>query len=431
MKVNKKELENSQVEFILEFTPEEVSEYSLKAAEKISENLKIEGFRPGKAPLEIVKQKVGEMSLWEEAARMLIGKKIDGILAEQLVGKQTVGGPSVDITKLAPGNPVECKVVISVLPEVSLGKYKDLGIKLAEAKVDEKELEKTMKDLAEMRTKETIAEKGRKSVDGDKVLLDIEIFLDKVPVEGGASKGVAVILGKDYLVPGFDKQIEGVEKGAEREFAIHYPENHHQRNLAGKMVDFKVKIQEIYLREIPVANDEFAKGFNFKSLEEMKEAISKNIISETEYKNGQKAEIEMLEKIVKDSKIGNLPRILVDHESEGMMEEMKSGLEQQGMNFTDYLQHTGKNENEMMLELLPGAIKRVKIAMILREVSIVEKVEASEKEIDEKVTELKDRYSKDEEALKTIEGKSYRNYLRNAIVHEKTLSLLKGWNIKK
>lgn len=430
MQVEKKELENSQVEFTLEFTAEEVSRHLAKAAEKISEGLKIEGFRPGKAPLEIVKQKVGEMSLWEEAARILIGKEIDGVLNEQLVGKQTVGGPRVDITKLAPENPVECKVTISVLPEVALGKYKDLDVKLVEAKVDEKELEKTLKDLAEMRTKEFLADTGHKAENGDKVLLDIEIFLDKVPVEGGASKGVAVILGKDYLVPGFDDQILGIEKGGEREFSIHYPENHHQKNLAGKLVDFKIKTAEIYRREIPEVNDEFAIGFNFKSLEEMKEAISKNIIAETEYKNSQKAEIEMLEKIVNDSKIGNIPELLIDHESEGMMEEMKHGLEQQGMDFADYLQHTGKTENEIMLDLIPGAVKRVKIAMILREVSIVEKVEASEDEIDAKVADLKEHYSKDADALKTIETPSYRRYLRNAIVHEKTLKLLKDWNIK-
>lgn len=431
MQVNKKELENSQVEFTMEFTVEEVSEYLAKAAEKISEGLKIEGFRPGKAPLEIVKQKVGEMSVWEEAARILIGKKVDGVLTEQLIGKQTVGGPRVDITKLAPGNPVECKVVISILPEVALGKYKDLNIKLLEAKVDEKELEKTIKDLAEMRTKEFLADAGHKAALGDKVLLDIEIFLDKVPVEGGASKGVAVILGKDYLVPGFDDQILSIEKGGEREFSIHYPENHHQKNLAGKLVAFKIKAKEIYRREIPEVTDEFAVSFNFKSLLEMKEAISKNIISETEYKNGQKAEIEMLEKIVDGSKIGDLPETLVAHESEGMMEEMKHGLEHQGMNFDDYLQHTGKTENEIMLDLLPGAVKRVKIAMVLREVSVIEKVEATESEVDTKVADLKVHYSKDAEALKTIETQSYRRYLRNAIVHEKTLSLLKDWNIKK
>ena len=431
MQVSKKELANSQVEFTLEFAVEEVSEQLARAAEKISEGLKIEGFRPGKAPLEVVKQKVGEMSLWEEAARILIGKKVDGILEEQLVGKQMVGGPRVDITKLAPGNPVECKIVISILPDVALGKYKDLKVKLAEAKVDEKELEKTLKELAEMRTKEFLAEEGRAAETGDKILLDIEIFLDKVPVEGGASQGVAVILGKDYLVPGFDEKISGMKKGDEREFELHYPENHHQQNLAGKMVDFKVKAKEIYRRETPAIDDEFATGFNFKSLEEMKEAISKNIIAETEYKNGQKAEIEMLEKIVDDSKIGDLPETLVDHEAEGMMEEMKHGLEHQGLNFADYLQHTGKTENEIMLDLLPGAVKRVKIAMVLREVSVVEKIEASEAEIDAKVEDLKNHYSKDAEALKTIESQSYRRYLRNAIVHEKSLAALKDWNITK
>lgn len=426
MKVEKKELANSQIELSVEVPSDELQPYLEKGAQKVSEQVKIEGFRPGKAPYDILKQKIGEMTILEEAAHLFVEKQVDEIIKENLIGQDPVGQPRIEITKLAPGNSMEFKVVISLLPKISLGEYKGFNIKIEPVKVAKEELEKTLRDLREMRAKEVISDQSAKL--GDKVIIDVEMFLDKVPVEGGQSKDVAVILGKDYFVPGFDKKIEGGKKHDAREFSLLYPDNHHQGNLAGKMVDFKVQIKEIYDRQIPELNDEFAAIFQFKNIEELSKALEENIEHEKEHQAEHKYEAEMLEKIINNTKFGDLPEILMNNEIQVMLGELEQSLSQQGAKLEDYLNHLKKSKEQLMLDLSPSALKRVKTALAIREIAIIEKIKVSEKEIDDKIEELKVKYQNQKEIQEMIKQAHYRQYLENLLSNEKVIKSLKEWN---
>ena len=426
MQVTKKELEKSQIELTVELTVEEFAPYIVKGAEKLSEKVKIEGFRPGKAPLEILKQKVGEMTILEEAAHVAIHKTIDDIVDQNTMDRQAVGQPKVEITKLAPGNPFEYKVVTSIMPTVALGKYKDLKIKPTEGKVEEIDILKTLKELQEMRVLEVVSEEG--AADSDKVLVDIEMFMDKVPVEGGQTKDLAVIIGKNYFVGGFDKELLGAKTGEERTFSLPFPEDHHQKNLAGKMVEFKVKVGSIFKRELPAITDEFAVGFRFKDLADLKKTLSENILADRKNQADTKAELEMLDKIVSDTKFGDLPEAMVESETHFMMHEIEDDLARQGGKMEDYLQHINKTRNELVLDLLPNAVKRVKTALIMKEIGIVEKIEASEKEIDEKIDELKETHKENTDLQKMAVDKGYRRYVGNILQNGKVIAKLKEWN---
>jgi len=194
MNITKKDLGKSQIEITVELTVEEFKPYVLRGAEKVSKEVKIEGFRPGKAPYEILKNKIGEITILEAGARIAIDKTLDKVIKENVVG-QIVGQPQVNITKLAPDNPLEYKMVLTLLPEVKLGNYKDLKIKQAKPEVEDEEVEKLISELREMRASEVISETASK--DGDRVIMDIKIFIDKVPVEGGQGKGAGLVIGKD------------------------------------------------------------------------------------------------------------------------------------------------------------------------------------------------------------------------------------------
>lgn len=426
MQVTKKELEKSQIELTIELTAEEFAPYIEKGAAKLAEKVKIEGFRPGKAPIEILKQKVGEMAILEEAAHVAIHKTIDDIVDQNTMGRQAVGQPKVEITKLAPGNPFEYKVVTSIMPTVALGKYKDLKIKPTEGKVEEIDIEKTLKELQEMRVAEVLSEAG--AADTDKVLVDIEMFMDKVPVEGGQTKDLAVIIGKNYFVGGFDSELLGAKTGEERTFSLPFPEDHHQKNLAGKMVEFKVKVGSVYKRELPEINDEFAVGFRFKDLADLKKTLSENILADRKNQADTKAELEMLEKIVSDTKFGDLPEAMVESETHFMMHEIEDDLARQGGKMEDYLQHINKTRNELVLDLLPNAVKRVKTALIMKEIGIVEKIEASEKEIDDKIDELKETHKENTDLQKMAADRGYRRYVGNILQNGKVIAKLKEWN---
>lgn len=426
MLVTKKTLEKSQLELTVELSVEELAPYIEKGAKKVSEEVKIEGFRPGKVPYDVLKQKIGEMTILEEAAHLAIHKTIDEAIEKNTIGDQAIGQPQVNITKLAPNNPLEYKIIVSLLPTIALGKYKDLNLTAQEAKVDEAEIEKALHDLQEMRAVESLVE--RAAEEGDKVTADVKMFLDKVPLEDGSHKDLAIIIGKNYFVPGFDKKMIGIKKDEERKFELPYPDDHHQKNLAGKLVEFEVTAKGIYERKKPELNDEFAEFFRLKNLEELKKNIKDSLLHEKKHQADMKNESALLSMIIEDAKFGELPDSIVNSESKNMLAELEQSVIRQGGKFADYLSHLKKTREELMLEMIPNAIKRVKSALIIREIAVIEKISPTEKELEEKIAELKKQYTGQAEIEKMINEPGYSAYLRNVLTNEKVIEKLKNWN---
>ena len=426
MEISKKDLPKSQIELTVIIGLDEFAAYIEKGAQKVSERVKIEGFRPGKVPTDILKQKIGEMTILEEASQIAVRKTIDDVILKNAADKQAVGQPQVSITKLAPGNPFEYKVIVSVLPPISLGKYKDLGIKAEEPMVSEEELEKFILDLREANAHELAVDRPASS--GDKVVADIQLSLDNVPVENGQHQNLAVLLGKEYFVPGFDEKIMGAKKGERREFLLEYPKDHHQKNLAGKNVAFQVEIKEVLSRDVHEMNDEFAAHFGLKNIDDLKRALKDNLLHEKKKKAENKYESEMLEKIVQGSKFGDVPDVLIDSESKNMVSELEQSIVRQGGSFDDYLQHLKKDYNSLMLDFAPNALKRVKSALAIREIAKVEKIEVSEEELKSKKEALQLQYSGHKDILKMFAEPGYDSYLRNVLSNEKVVNQLKEWN---
>lgn len=426
MQVKKKDLEKSQLELTVELSPEEFAPYIVKGAEKASKDVKIEGFRPGKAPLNILKQKVGDMTILEEAANIAIRKTIDEVIAKNTKEYQAIGQPQVNVSKLAPNNPLEYKIILSLLPTVSLGKYKDLDLKTEEAEVNDSEVMKALTGLQETRAKEAIVDRAVST--GDKVIVDVKMLMDKVPLEDGQHKDLAILTGKNYFVAGFDEKIFGAKKGELRKFTLPYPDDHHQKNLAGKLVEFEVKIKEVYSRTLPTLDDEFAASFQLKNLTELKHSLKESLLHEKKHQLESKNEANLLTKILEDTKFGDLPEVLINGELKNMLAELEQSVTSQGGKFEDYLQHLKKDRASLMLELAPNAIKRVKSALVIRALAIVEKINPSDSEIDHKIEGLKKQYIDKPEILKMFQEPGYRNYLKNILTNEQVIAKLKKWN---
>ena len=428
MKVTVTTLPKAQYELLIELSAEEMKPYLDKAVEKLGREIKVEGFRPGKATFEVLKNKIGEQSIWEEAGYLAINKTLDQAIKEN-IKEQIVGQPQVNVTKLAPGNPLEYKVVVAILPATTLGEYKNLKIKSEQANIGEPAVEKILTDLAEMRVKEVITEAPVK--DGDKAIVDINMFLDKVPLEGGQGKDTAVVVGKGYVVPGFDKKLIGAKSGEEREFDLPYPSEHHQKNLAGKLVQFKVKIKSVYTRELPAVDDLFAVGFGLKGLAELKENIKATLAKEEEAKIRQKAEIKIIEKIIEHAKFGDIPEQLIKNEGETMLAELEHNLEHQGAKLEDYLKSLGKTRQQLLLDTLPDAVKRVKSALAIRKIAETEKISVEHEEIHHEMEAILKHYANDDKIKEKVESQEYHHYLENILINQKVMSKLAEWNLDK
>ncbi len=428
MKVNKKELKKSQVELEVIVPWKDLEKKLHQGAENLSKHVKIDGFRPGKVPFEVLKERLGEMAIINEAAQIVLGKTLAKAIKEAgLKESELLGYPDVNIIKLAPNNDFIYKIIVTLVPKVELAPYKNLNIKKREIKVKEEEVEKIIKEWQEVRATEVIANREIKK--GDKVIVDIDMFLNKVPIEGGQSKDTAVIVGKNYIIPGFDKHLIGARKGDEKKFQLPYPEDFHLKNLAGKLVDFVVKIKEVYERQLPKVDDKFAISFGFKDVFEMKKYIRDAVQKQKEREAREAIEREIMEAIIKKSKFGDFPDSLVNTEVNEMINELKTGVERQGGNFDDYLKSINKTRDQLMLDLVPEAIKRIKAALVLREISKKENIKIFEKEIEEQI-ELIRNQARSEKEKEHINSPSFRDHLANALLSRKILEKLYEWNVE-
>lgn len=429
MKVERKDLEKSQVELTVELSFDEFKAYLNDGAAEVSKEVKVDGFRQGKVPYDILKGKVGEMAILESAARVAINKNFEKIISDNLKDEQPVGQPRVDITKLAPENPVEFKILIALIPKVTPGVYKELKIKKEEVKIDDKEVDKTIEAVRESRATEKLVDREAKQ--GDKVVIDLEMFLDNVPIEGGQNKGMAVLIGKEYFIPGFDKEITGMKKGETREFKLPYPKDFHQKSLAGKVVEFRVNAVDVFEREIPEANDEMAKTFGAKDMAELKKNIKSGMEGEKKQEAERKTESKIIEEILKTSKFSDIPDILIENETETMLRELEGNVQSQGGQMDDYLASVKKTRDDLKLDFAVGAVKRIKSALLIREIANIEKIDVTEEDIDKKRDELLAQYKGYQKVEERVKSPEYRSVLHNILSNQKVIDALKEWNLDK
>jgi len=429
MQINKNNLENKEIELTVEISVEEMKPYLEEASQKMSKNIKVEGFRPGHVPYDILKQQVGEMQILQEAADLAIRKTADKILQEKINIKEDniMGQPQVNITKLASGNPMEYKLTLATMPEIKMGAYKDLKVKERAVEVDEKEVKKILGDLRAMRAKEKIVDREIK--EDDKAIVNTQMFLDKVPIEGGQGKDMAVMVGANYIVPGFDKELIGAKKGDTREFKLPYPKDHHQQNLAGKLVEFKVEIKEVYDRELPEINDEFAKAMGLENAEKLKNQIKENVEQEKKKQAEQKAVLEIFETILNKTEFSHVPASMVHAEIHNMIHELKHNIEQQGGKFDDYLAHIKKTPQDLEKDLQPDAAKRVKTSLIISQIVKAEDIKVADEDLKKAIDTQMVNYANNPEMKKKAESEEFKNYIHYNLLNQKVIGKLKKWNV--
>jgi trigger factor len=417
-----KKLPKSQLEITVTIANDELKPFLEKAALEISQQTKIEGFRPGKAPYEILKQKIGEMKIYEEAAALTVKKSYVEIVQKEKI--DPLGSPKIDFEKLAPGNDFIYKATVNLIPEVKIGDYKSIKIKEKDIKITDEEVDKVIDELRNMRATEVLEDKA--IAKGDKAEVDFDVLRDGVPIDGGTQKKYPLIIGSNVFIPGFEDNLIGLKTGEEKSFDLSFPEKYHNKNLAGKPATFKVKILSVFKRAMPEINDEFAISLGQKSLTDLKESIEHNLEHEEHHKEEEKIEIELLDKLIDKSEFGEIPDILITSEVNKMLQEMESNLLREGIKFDEYLKHLGKTIEQIKLDFVPQAIKRIKGALLTRAIFFQEKIEIPEAEIDTEIEAMIRAYQANPEMAKNLKTPEYRDYVRNMIGNRKIMELLKS-----
>ncbi len=427
MNIQTKKLPKNLVELLVEMSFQEMEPFYQRTLEEISQEIKIPGFRPGKAPFDLIKKEVDEMKILEQGAEMAINEKYPEILKEQQI--IPAAPPMVQIQKLAPNNPCVFKLTISLMPNVKLGDYKKIKIKKNKIEVKNEEIENVVEDLRRMRGKETLV--NREIKNGDKAQIDLNLFVDKVPLENGQIKDFSFIVGQDQYLPGLSENLKDLKKNDEKEFSFNYPSDHYDKKLAGKKVDFKAKIKEIYQIDLPEPDDKFAQMIGpFKTINELTDKIRKDLFHEQEYKEEQRREIEILNQLINISNFEEIPDILIEHESDKMLVELQENIEksdhQGSFKFEDYLKAIKKTEKDLRNDFVPQAEKRIKTALTVREIALKEKIEAGDEEIEKETEELKKVYQNQKTAMENLESEMGKIYIKNLVVNRKVIEWLKN-----
>lgn len=425
MKTKLKNISDVKVELTISLGTEELKAAEQVALTKLAKEVKIEGFRKGKAPLELVAAQVDQTILGQETLENALSKAVaEAFLKEDI---KAIDRPEVDVKKFIPGTELEFTATTEIMPKVELGDYKNLKVKKDTVEVSKEEVSETidriLKNFAEKKKVD------RKSKDGDEVIIDFLGKKDGAAFDGGKAEKFPLELGSKSFIPGFEEGLIGKKAGDEISLDLEFPKDYHAKDLAGTKVVFEVKIHEVRENALPEINEEFlSKLGEFKTKEEFEKQIEEDLKIQKQAESDEKFKDKLVKKLAEVSKVP-VPEILLEDQKQSIELDMQQNLIYSGLSLEDYLERIGKTREEWLeKDVKEAAEMRVKSGLALAELSKVEKVESSLEELDTRIAQLKEQYGNSKEIAKQLSSDDVRRNLANQILTEKTIDLLVKFN---
>ena len=425
MKTKLKNISDVKVELTISLGTEELKAAEQVALTKLAKEVKIEGFRKGKAPLEMVAAQVDTNLLNQETLENALSKSVAEAFLKEKV--QAINRPEVDIKKFIPGTELEFTATTEIMPKVELGDYKKLGVKKEAIKVSKKEVKETieriLKNFAEKKKVE------REAKNGDEVIIDFLGKKDGVAFDGGKAEKFPLELGSKSFIPGFEEGLIGKKAGDKLSLDLEFPKDYHAKDLAGAKVVFEVKIHEVRENVESEINEEFlSKLGDFKTKEEFEKQIEEDLKTQKQAEADEKFKDELVKKLAEVSKVP-VPEILLEDQKRSIEMDMQQNLMYSGLSLEDYLERMGKTREEWLeKDVKEAAEMRVKSGLALAELSKVEKVKSDTKELNTRIAQLKEQYGNSKEVQKQLSSDDVRRNLANQILTEKTIDLLVEFN---
>lgn len=393
-----KNLSANRFELTIAISAEELSEGVKKAYNQRKDSISIPGFRKGKAPFAMVIKMYGEEAFYEDALNILYPDAVDSAIKES--GLKVINDKmDTEIESISKEDGVVLKVAVTTYPEIEIGKYKGLKAEKLIAKVEDSEVEAQIKAMAD-RNARMVAVEDRAAANGDTVVIDFEGFVDGVAFDGGKSEGYSLELGSGSFIPGFEEQIVGKNIGDEFDIVVTFPEEYGAENLAGKEATFKIKLHEIKFRELPEIDDEFAKDVSeFDTLDALKADIKEKSLAQKAKIAEEETENDLVQQIV-DSIKGEIPEAMFENRLEQSVQEFGYRLQMQGLDLDTYLKYSGTSMDDFKATFRPQAENQVKFRLALEKIVELEKIEATDEEIEAEYAKMAEQYGMEAEAVK-------------------------------
>lgn len=421
MNVKVENVDKNVVQLEIEVDAAKFEQGLQKAFAKNAGKFNVPGFRKGKAPRKIVERYYGEEVLYEDAINIVCPEAYDEAVEQNNL--QPVDRPEIDIKQIGSGQNLIFTAKVTVKPEVELGEYKGIEVSKIEASVSDEDVEKEINKVAE-RNARIITIEDRPAQSGDIVVIDFEGFIDGAAFEGGKASNYELKIGSGTFIPGFEDQLIGVNKGDEVDVNVTFPEDYGNEKVAGKPAVFKVKVNEIKFRELPVVDDEFAKDISeFDTLEEYKNDIKRKLIEAAEHRAKHETEDKVVEKAVENASV-DIPEVMIEKNIDNKIYNFDMRLRYQGLDLDKYLEIMGMDTDTFRAQFKDAAGKEVKTQLVLEKIAQVENIQPSEEELNDEIKKLAESYNQKEEDFKKHLREDDIEYIKSNLSLKKTVDFL-------
>lgn len=426
MKVTTKNLSDTRVEIKVTLDKEDLKSARKKAIERLSKDVKVEGFRKGKAPAKIAESSLNPNEVNSLALDIAVRTTVPKAFEE--ASKSPLVVPEVNVTKFVPEESAEYTATADILPEVKLGDYKKLTAKKEKTEATKKDVDEILENIRTSYAEKKVEKKAAEN--GDEVIIDFVGKKDDKAFDGGSAKDYPLTLGSKQFIPGFEEGIVGHSSGDKFDLNLTFPKEYHVKDLAGKKVVFEVLVKQVNVIKKPKLDDELAKKCGpFKTLDELKEDIKKNIEAQNEARALNKLKDDLVNELVKKSKV-SAPEILISDQLRLIKDDFTRNAASRGQELKDYIESAGQKFEEWEKEAKKVAEQRVKASLILQILAQTEKITASDEEVEAKIAELRDVYQKSKEALANLKDPRVKMDIKNRLTIDKTLEHLVKLNNK-
>ena len=383
----------------------------------------IPGFRRGKAPMKIIENYYGPGVFYEDAFDIIFPDIYRAALEEHDV--KPVDRPELEVEQIEKGKDLKFTVEVFVRPDVELGQYTHLGI---EKKVEEVTDDDVMADIERARDRAAryVEVTDREAKLDDQANIDYQGLLDGVPFEGGTAQGHELVLGSGAFIPGFEDQVVGMKIGEEKDINVTFPENYHSKELAGKPVVFKVKLNSLREKEVPELDDEFVKDVSetANTVDEYKKEIREKLEKQAEERADAAFESEIIETVSDNAKI-DIPKAMVEEQIDNMLRDMELRMMYQGLRMQDFLKYSGQTMEQLRDTYRQQAEDRVKTQLTLEAITKAEGIEPTDEEIDKELSRFAEQGKKTLEEFKKDMPEGDLEYFKEVASINKTVKFLK------
>jgi len=424
MKVELIKTEGNKVSFKLTVDNDKFESAIVKAYNKNKGKYNIPGFRKGKAPRKIIETNYGKGVFYSDAIDILFPEVYPSAIDELKI--DPIDAPSIDIEEISKDNGLVILVDVEVKPSFELGEYKGVEVEKVEEAINEDAVTAKLEEMREKGSRLVSVE--REIANGDTTNIDFEGFDGEVAFEGGKGENYDLVIGSGSFIPGFEEQLVGKKVGEELEVNVTFPEEYHAENLAGKPVVFKVKVNDVKVKELPELNDEFAADTTeFNTLEELTADVKAKVEAEAAEAAKNELRNRVIEKVVANTEV-EVPEAMVKNEIENQMMELNYQLQHQGFGMEQFLQMTGKTMEEFKAEFTANrrdeAVKNVKTSLVIEAIAKAEDVQVSEEEVDAEVQKMAEAYNMTVEQVKEALRPTDLKDMEGQLKIRKTIDLL-------